>query len=85
MPKSQRKRNPKTVLRLSDLEQSRSAVLDSLTSPGSQRAYDRAIRDFIDWYCSEPRLALNKTAVTRYRINQEQARYAASTVDVYNY
>ena len=82
MPKSKRKRNPKTVLRLPDLEQSRSAVLNSLTSPSSQRAYDHAIRDFIDWYCSEPRLAFNRTVVTRYRINLEQERYAASTINL---
>jgi len=82
MSKSKRKRNPKTVLRLPDLEQSRSAVLNSLTSSSSQRAYDHAIRDFIDWYCSEPRLAFNKTVVTRYRINLEQARYAASTINL---
>jgi hypothetical protein len=82
LPKSKRKRNPKTVLRLPDLEQSRSAVLNSLTSPSSQRAYDHAISDFIDWYCSEPRLAFNKTVVTRYRINLEQERYAASTINL---
>ena len=82
MPKSKRKRNPKTVLRLPDLEQSRSSVLNSLTSPSSQRAYDQAIRDFIDWYCSEPRLAFNRTVVTRYRINLEQEHYAASTINL---
>src|SRR5580698_4219580 len=82
MPKSRRKRNPKTVLRLPDLEQSRSAVLNSLTSPNSQRAYDHAIRDFIEWYCSEPRLAFNRTVVTRYRINLEQQRYAPSTINL---
>jgi integrase len=82
MPKSKRNRNPKTVLRLPDLEQSRSAVLNSLTSPSSQRAYDHAIRDFIDWYCSEPRLAINRTVVTRYRINLEQKRYSASTINL---
>jgi hypothetical protein len=82
MPKPKRKRNPKTVLRLPDLEQSRSAVLNSLTSPSSQRAYDHAIRDLIDWYCSEPRLAFNRTVVTRYRTNLEQERYAASTINL---
>lgn len=82
MPKSKRKRTPKTVLRLPDLEQSRSAVLNSLRSPSSQRAYEHAISDFIDWYCSEPRLAFNRTVVTRYRINPEQARYAASTINL---
>lgn len=69
--KSKRKRAPKTVLKLPDLEQSKSAVLNSLTSPSSQRSYDHAIREFIDWYCSEPRLAFNKTVVTRYRISLE--------------
>jgi hypothetical protein len=59
-PKSNRKRTPKAVLKLPDLEQSKSAVLNSLTSPSSQRSYDHAIREFIDWYCSEPRLAFNK-------------------------
>ena len=49
------------VLKLPDLEQSKSAVLNSLTSPSSQRTYDHAIREFIEWYCSEPRLAFNKT------------------------
>ena len=82
MPRPKRKRNPKTVLRLPDLEQSRSAVLNSLTSPSSQRAYDHALRDFIDWYCSEPRLAFNRTVVTRYRINLERDRYAASTINL---
>ena len=57
MAKSKRKRAPKTVLKLPDLEQSKSAVLNSLTSASSKRSYDHAIREFIDWYCSEPRLA----------------------------
>ncbi len=82
MAKSKRKRTPKTILRLPDLEQSKSAVLNSLTSPSSQRSYDHAIREFINWYCSEPRLAFNKTVVTRYRIFLEQAHYASSTINL---
>src|SRR6266705_3083705 len=35
MAKSKRKRVPKTILKLPDLEQSKSAVLNSLTSPSS--------------------------------------------------
>jgi hypothetical protein len=57
MAKTKRKKAPKTVLKLPDLEQSKTAVLNSLTSVSSQRSYDHAIREFIDWYCSEPRLA----------------------------
>jgi hypothetical protein len=82
MGKPKRKRTPKTVLRLPDLEHSKTAVLNSLTAPSSQRSYDHAIREFIDWYCSEPRLAFNKTVVTRYRISLEQAHYAASTINL---
>jgi hypothetical protein len=72
MAKSKRKRVPKTILKLPDLEQSKSAVLNSLTSASSKRSYDHAIREFIDWYCSEPRLAFNRTVVTRYRIALER-------------
>src|SRR5881275_2951058 len=80
--KIRRKRTPKSVLKLPDLELSKSAVLNSLTSMSSQRSYDHAIRNFIEWYCSEPRLAFNKTVVTRYRISLEQARYASSTINL---
>jgi serine/threonine protein kinase len=57
MAKSTKKRTPQTILRLPDLEQSKSAVLNSLISPCSRRSYEHAIRDFIAWYYSEPRLA----------------------------
>src|ERR1700745_1229197 len=80
--KMKRKRTARSVLKLPDLEQSKSAVLNSLTSPSSQRTYDHAIREFIEWYCSEPRLAFNKTVVTRYRISLEQRHYASTTVNL---
>jgi hypothetical protein len=48
MAKSRCKRTPKTVLKLPDLEQSKSAVLNGLTSASSKRSYDHAIREFID-------------------------------------
>jgi hypothetical protein len=82
MANKKRNLSPKTVLKLPDLEQSKSAVLSSLTSRSSQRSYDHAIREFINWYCSEPRLAFNKTVVTRYRINLEQTQYASSTINL---
>jgi hypothetical protein len=71
-----KKRSPKRVLALPDLEQSKAAVLNTLTSKSGQRGYDRAITDFVDWYCSEPRLAFNRTVVLRYRIFLEQEQYA---------
>ncbi len=58
MSKSRKKKkSPKRVLALPDLEQAKSAVLNSLTSKSGQRTYDHAIDDFVEWYCSEPRLA----------------------------
>ena len=80
--KMKRKRAPKSVPKLPDLEQSKSAVLNSPTSPSSQRTYDHAIREFIEWYCSEPRLAFNKTVVTRYRISLEQQHYESTTINL---
>jgi integrase len=82
MAKSKRKRAPKTVLKLPDLKQSKSAVLNSLTSTNSKRSYDHAIHESIDRYCSEPRLAFNRTVVTRYRIALEQHPYAPSTTNL---
>jgi integrase len=73
---------PKRVLALPDLEQSKAAVLNSLTSKSGQRTYDRAITDFVDWYCSEPRLAFNRTVVLRYRIYLEQKLYAPTTINL---
>jgi hypothetical protein len=46
--KMKRKRTARSVLKLPDLEQSKSAVLNSLTSASSQRTYDHAIREFIE-------------------------------------
>jgi site-specific recombinase XerD len=77
-----KKRPPKRVLALPDLEQSKAAVLNSLTSKSGQHSYDHAITDFVEWYCSEPRLAFNRTVVLRYRIYLEQKRYAATTINL---
>ena len=49
---SKEETSPKRVLALPDLEQSKTAVLNSLTSKSGQRTYDRAITDFVEWYCS---------------------------------
>src|ERR1022692_3549956 len=51
------RQTPKTVLRLPDLDQAKSAVLNSLSSRDAQRGYRHAIDEFVDWYCSEPRLS----------------------------
>lgn len=83
MSKSRRKRrSPKRILALPDLEQSKSAVLNTLTSQSGQRTYDHAIDEFVQWYCSEPRLAFNRTVVLRYRIHLEQKQYAPGTINL---
>ena len=69
------------VLRLPDLDHSKMAVLNSLTSPGSRRVYQFAINQFIGWYCSEPRLAFNRIVVVRYRMYLESRRRAANTIN----
>jgi integrase len=80
--KSRKKRPPKRVLALPDLEHAKTAVLNSLTSASAQRTYDHAIREFVAWYCSEPRLAFNRTVVLRYRIHLEQRKYAPATINL---
>ena len=71
----------KTVLRLPDLDHAKSTVLNSLSSTGSRRAYGFAIDQFIGWYCSEPRLALNRTVVLRFRLYLESLGLAAATIN----
>src|SRR6184192_983107 len=75
-------RRPKMKLGLPDLDQARSAVLNSLHSPESQRGYRHSIDEFITWYCSEPRLSFNKAVVTRYRIHLETRQLAPGTINV---
>src|SRR5512140_2851352 len=80
--KTAKRPKPKTVLRLSDLEQSKNAVLNSLAAASSQESYAHAIDEFIGWYCSEPRLAFNRSVVLRYRFFLEQKNLAPSTINV---
>jgi site-specific recombinase XerD len=80
--KSDRKRSSERVLALGDLEQAKAALLDSLTSASGQRTYNHAITEFVAWYCSEPRLAFNRTVVLRYRIHLEQQHYAPATINL---
>jgi len=71
----------KIVLKLPDLDHAKSAVLNSLSSPHSRRNYKFAMEQFITWYCSEPRLALNRTVVLRFRLCLESLGLAAGTVN----
>jgi len=77
-----KKNRPKTKLGIPDLEHSKAAVLRSLGSPDSRRGYQHAIDEFVAWYCSEPRLAFNKTVVLRYRFHLEERGLAPGTINV---
>jgi hypothetical protein len=76
-PSSRKKRSRnKSVLGLPDLEHAKAAVLNSLNSADPKRGYRHAIDEFVDWYCSEPRLAFNRIVVPRYRSHLESRQLA---------
>src|SRR5712672_697741 len=77
-----KKSRPNIKLGIPDLEHSKAAVLRSLGSPDSRRGYQHAIDKFVAWYCSEPRLAFNKTVVLRYRFHLEERGLASGTINV---
>ena len=82
-PSSRRRRcSTKSILRLPGLEQAKAAVVNSLTSPDAQRGYRHAIDEFVDWYCSEPRFAFNRTVVLRYRSHLEFRQFAPGTINL---
>jgi len=71
----------KIVLRLPDLDHAKTSILNSLSSPRSRRNYKFAMEQFIDWSCSEPRLALNRTVVLRFRLHLESLGLAVGTIN----
>ncbi len=81
-PTQRRTRRRRKSPTLPELEQAKASVLNSLRSLQSRRSYDRAMKEFIIWYCSEPRLALNRSVVLRYRLRLENMRLAAGTINV---
>jgi site-specific recombinase XerD len=80
--KPKRKKAHKDRPTLPELDQTKKSVLNSLGSLQSRRSYQHAMDEFIDWYCSEPRLALNRAVVLRYRLQLEAKKLAASTINV---
>jgi hypothetical protein len=76
MKRTNRKNARKDRPTLPELDQTKRSVLNSLTSLQSRRSYQHAMDEFIEWYCSEPRLALNRAVVLRYRLQLggEEAR-----------
>ena len=57
-------------------------MLNSLNSADAKRGYRHAIDEFVDWYCSEPRLAFNRIVVLRYRSHLESRQIAPGTINL---
>jgi integrase len=70
------------ALSIPELEQSKTAVLNTLASMHSRRSYEYAIDRFIAWYCSEPRLTFNRSVVVRYRSFLERLSLSAATINL---
>jgi hypothetical protein len=68
-----RRSSTKSVLRYPHLEHAKAAVL---------RGYCHAIDEFVDWYCSKPRLAFNRIVVLRYRSHLESRQLAPGTINL---
>jgi site-specific recombinase XerD len=81
-PRKARRNCAKSILRLPDLEVAKTAVINSLSCPDAQRGYRHAIDEFVDWYCSEPRLSFSKTVVVRYRMHLESRHLAPGTINL---
>ena len=71
----------KTILRLPDLEQSKTAVLHSLGAASPQESYRYAIDEFIGWIVPNRVWRFNRTVV-RYRFFLELKNLAPSTINV---
>ena len=79
--KSRKKKSPKRVLALPDLEQAKTAVLNSLTSASGQRTYEHAIREFVAWYARSR--ALHSTASSSSAIGSASSNdYAPATINL---
>jgi site-specific recombinase XerD len=66
-----------------ELEHAKAAVLNTLASAHSRRAYKQAIDKFIAWYCSESRLGFNRTLVLRYRSFLESLSLSAAMINLH--
>jgi integrase len=83
MSRRRKKKSAKSVLELPELDHAKAEVLSSLSSVESQRTYRHSMDRFIEWYCSEPRLAFNRSVVMRYKGHLEQQHYAPTTINLH--
>ena len=47
-----------------------------------RRGYRHAIDEFVEWYCSEPRLSFNRTVMLRTAIHLEARKLAPGTINL---
>jgi len=64
------------------LKSRKTPSFDSLSCPDAQRGYRHAVDEFVEWYCSEPRLSFSKTVLDRYRMHLESRRLAPGTINL---
>lgn len=85
MSKKRQRRSPSRAARFTipELEQSKTAVLNTLVSGHSRRGYKYALERFIAWYCTEPRLGFNRAVVARYRSFLEGLSLSAATINLH--
>ena len=75
--------NSSAVLIIPELEHAKTAVLNTLASVHSRRAYKHAMDEFIAWYCSEPRLGFNRSIALRYRSFLESLLLSSATINLH--
>src|ERR1700722_2219279 len=71
----------KSILRLPDLEVAKTAVIKYPFLPRCSARLSHAIDEFVEWYCSEPRLSFSKTVALRYRMHLESRHLAPGTIN----
>jgi integrase len=65
------------------IERLKSLVLDSVTSPESKRAYDKAITDFLNWYATAaPGTGFTKATVQAHKAHLLGLGLAAATINI---
>jgi len=69
------------ALKIPELDQVKTTVVNSLGTAAGQRTYAHAIDAFIKWYCADPRLAFSRAVVLRYRVSLQQQGYASATIN----
>jgi hypothetical protein len=82
--KRTRRRVLRTILRLPDLEQAKTVVLNSLSSVDAQRWSRRAIDAFVEWHCSERRFSFHLSVALRFRMRRELRNLAPGTVHLHD-